>query len=528
MLNHLDGCPRCQSWLEEDAGDDSDWSATRQWLGSSAEVARWPGSSGGVSALTQPHVLGDELGAPRYPAVDISFLAPSDDPAYVGRIGPYEIAGVIGHGGMGVVLKAVDRSLSRYVAIKVLSPALAGVGAARQRFAREARAMAALSHEHVVPIYAVDEHRGLPYFAMEYVPGGTLQARLSHEGPLEVVAAVRIAMQTALALGAAHDSGLVHRDIKPANILLDRGVERVRVADFGLARTASEASYTASGVLAGTPQFMSPEQVRGEACDGRSDLFSLGSVLYAMCTGHEPFRAENVYSVLQRIVHDQPRSIREQNPAVPAWLERFVARLMAKDRDQRFHTAGEVAEVLARELAHLQNPALIEAPARPWLRRKPWLTKLSKLAATRRRRTAVAIAAIAAAALATTVALWQGEPGASLTEGSTGASNASNTASSTAVASSSHSAESVAIAFSSDAAAPPESDVVEFNTSSATAPLWDADGIEDVRQWAHELEAGILSDDPAAEFDPWQAEVDDLRQRMAELAEELSPLEDSQ
>ena len=157
------------------------WSATRELLGSSAERGLWPPASVERLALTQPHVrAADDEADAASAAVDISFLAPSDDPAYLGRIGPYEIAGVIGHGGMGVVLKAVDRSLSRYVAIKVLSPLLANAGAARQRFAREARAMAALSHEHVVPIYAVDEHRGLPYFAMEYVPGGTLAGAAVH------------------------------------------------------------------------------------------------------------------------------------------------------------------------------------------------------------------------------------------------------------------------------------------------------------------------------------------------------------
>ena len=157
---------------------------------------------------------------------------------------------------------------------------------------------------------------------------------------------------SALALAAAHDSGLVHRDIKPANVLLDRGVERVRVADFGLVRVAAEASYTASGVLAGTPQFMSPEQVRGEPCDGRSDLFSLGSMLYAMCTGHEPFRAESVFAVLQRIVHEEPRSVREQNPSVPDWLEvqrdAFVGAVKAFP--QRADLTMPIAEALIVEL----------------------------------------------------------------------------------------------------------------------------------------------------------------------------------
>ena len=201
VIRHLDACPRCQTRLEQAAGDDSVWSVTRELLASSAERSAWtPSTSASHLSETLPHVLADDY-EPRTPLVDLAFLAPTDDPAYLGRVGPYEIAGVIGQGGMGVVLKAFDRSLNRHVAIKVLSPLLAGAGAARQRFAREARAMAALSHEHVVPIYAVDEHRGLPYLVMQYIPGGTLATRLAAEGPLEVVAAVRIAMQTALALG---------------------------------------------------------------------------------------------------------------------------------------------------------------------------------------------------------------------------------------------------------------------------------------------------------------------------------------
>ena len=148
----------------------------------------------------------------------------------------------------------------------------------------------------------------------------------------------------------------MHRDIKPGNILLDRGTERVRVADFGLVRVANDASCTRSGVVAGTPQYMSPEQVRAELCDGRSDLFSLGSVMYALCTGHPPFRAETVYGVMQRIVHDRPRGIRQMNASVPEWLDDFILRLLAKDRAERFASADEVAALLSAELAHLQNP----------------------------------------------------------------------------------------------------------------------------------------------------------------------------
>jgi serine/threonine-protein kinase len=467
ILSHLDHCQQCQWWLEQDAGGEAAWTSTRRLLHSSGEVVHFPSTAPASASWTQPLVRG--AAAHRGPGrdhvhVDLSFLAPSDDPAYVGRIGSYEIVGVIGQGGMGVVLKAADRTLNRYVAIKVLSPQLAGVAAARQRFAREARAMAALPHEHVVPIYAVDEHQGLPYFAMEYVAGGTLQTRLSLEGPLDAVSTVRIAMQTARGLAAAHDSGLVHRDIKPANILLDRGVERVRVADFGLARVASEASCTASGMLAGTPQFMAPEQVRGEACDGRSDLFSLGSVMYAMSTGHEPFRADSVYGILQRIVNDEPRSIREQNPSTPRWLEAFIAKLMAKDAESRFASAAEVAELLEHELAYLQNAAL-DPPARSWLRRRSGFKK------SRRWLRPAALGEATVAAILVAVALWR--------------------------------------PWTDDPRLPP-----------ATAPLWDADELANVVQFAEALEAGALDLPVAASPDPWVADYHELRQRLGELSEE--------
>lgn len=214
-------------------------------------------------------------------------------------MGVYEVSGVIGYGGMGVILKALEPSLNRYVALKVLWPHLAVHGAARQRFAREARAAAAVVHEHVVPIYAVDEFQGIPYIVMQYVPGRSLQDRITRDGGLPLEQILRIGRQIAAALDAAHAQGLVHRDVKPANILLENGIERVLVTDFGLARTADDASLTHSGMVAGTPQFMSPEQARGELIDHRSDLFSLGSVLYTMCTGHPPFRAETLMVKVQ-------------------------------------------------------------------------------------------------------------------------------------------------------------------------------------------------------------------------------------
>ena len=194
----------------------------------------------------------------------LKLLAPTDDDRMIGRWGTYEVVGVVGTGGMGVVLKAFDAALNRYVAIKVLAPHLGSSGAARKRFSREAQASAAVVHDNVIEIYGVAEAAGLPYLVMPYVRGPSLQRRLDDEGPLALAEILRVGMQAAAGLAAAHAQGLVHRDVKPANILLADGIERVKLTDFGLARAADDASLTKTGVIAGTPQYMSPEQARGE------------------------------------------------------------------------------------------------------------------------------------------------------------------------------------------------------------------------------------------------------------------------
>ncbi len=286
--------------------------------------------------------LSDDLPA-ACESVSLDFLSPPSHPEMLGRLGRYEIESVIGSGGMGVVLRGFDTELHRPVAIKVLSPHLAGSGAARARFAREAQAVAAIAHEHVLPVHNVESSGKLPYLVMPFIAGSSLQTRLDQQGPLAIKDVVRIALQTAQGLSAAHAQGIVHRDVKPANILLEEDVDRVRITDFGLARAADDASVTRTGILAGTPQYMSPEQTRGEPIDPRSDLFSLGSVMYAMCTGRPPFRAETTMGVLRRISDDAPRPPREVNSDVPEWLETIILRLLAKPPGERYVSAAEVA-----------------------------------------------------------------------------------------------------------------------------------------------------------------------------------------
>lgn len=298
----------------------------------------------------------------RIPEVSLDFLQPCDVPGSLGRLGAYAILEVIGRGGMGIVLRAMDSKLNRVVAIKVLAPEFAGNSSARKRFLREAQAAAAVSHDHVVTIHAVDDDEKLPLLVMECIVGQSLQQKIDKVGPLRLVEILRIGMQAAAGLAAAHAQGLVHRDVKPANILLENGVERVKLTDFGLARMVDDASVTQSGVIAGTPQYMSPEQARGDAVDHRSDLFSLGCVLYAMCVGHAPFRASTTMGVLKRVCDENPRPIRESNPEIPDWLVRIVDKLLSKQPAERYQTAAEVSDLLRQCLAHVQQPSLVSLP----------------------------------------------------------------------------------------------------------------------------------------------------------------------
>jgi serine/threonine protein kinase len=293
---------------------------------------------------------------------DLSFLRISNRPGVMGMLGEYEVQEVIGQGGMGIVLKASEPALHRVVAVKVMAPFLASSATARRRFTREARAAAAVCHDHVVTVHGVHEENGLPYLVMQYVAGESLQARLDRTGPLEVVEVVRIGLQTAQGLAAAHAQGLIHRDIKPANLLLENGLARVKITDFGLARMSDDVQLTRDGVVAGTPEYMAPEQARGEVVDHRADLFSLGSVLYAACTGLPPFRGSTALAVLQQVSEQTPVPVRAANPDVPEWLETLVNRLMAKNRVDRFQTAGEVATLLEGYLAHLCQPLSVAAP----------------------------------------------------------------------------------------------------------------------------------------------------------------------
>ena len=346
---HLEGCESCQRALDALVADGGFWNDAAKQLADKPSVT--PALQEAVEHLQDASPTDDR--PLDYYEHALPFVGPPVEPGTIGRLKHYDILHVAGRGGMGVVVKAFDRALRRVVAIKLLAPHLASNGLARQRFVREGRATAAIAHEHVVTIHAVEEQP--PFLVMQYVQGETLQARLDRCGPLELKEVLRVGKQIAEGLGAAHEQGVVHRDIKPANILLENGISRVKLTDFGLARAMDDASLTHSGVVAGTPQFMAPEQANGDAIDHRADLFSLGSVLYTMCVGHAPFRASTAMGVLRRVAEHSARPVREINPEIPEWLAALINRLHAKRPEDRPQSALEVAEELGRRLASLQS-----------------------------------------------------------------------------------------------------------------------------------------------------------------------------
>ena len=368
IVNHLSECTQCQQRLDDLAARPSWWNKTRRQLSHRVpdDHTDLPDADTLVSAQldTTPVAALAEIR---------SFLEPPRHPEMLGRIGKYEIECEIGRGGMGIVLKGFDSELNRPVAVKLLAPHLASCGTARQRFVREARAAAAVVHENVVAIYGIETNGALPSIAMPFISGPSLQQHIRQHGALDAVDVVRIGIQIASGLAAAHDQGLVHRDIKPANIILENGINRVQITDFGLARAAHDADITRTGVIAGTPAFMSPEQALSETIDHRSDLFSLGSVLYYAATGRLPFRASTPIGVLQQVCSGTPIRPREENSQIPDRLEAVIEKLLAKDPAERFENASGLRQYLTEYLAHLQQPTKMDPPkklATPFSRRR--------------------------------------------------------------------------------------------------------------------------------------------------------------
>ena len=292
------------------------------------------------------------------------FLAPPQGPGEMGRLGGYRVLRLLGVGGMGAVYQAEDVALRRHVALKTMKPSAASQPGIRDRFLREARAAAALSHDHIVPIFQVGEDRGVPFLAMPLLHGEMLEDRLKRVGRLPVADALRIAREAAEGLAVAHDHGIIHRDIKPANIWLETPNDRVKIVDFGLASGQDgDVQLTTPGAIMGTPAYMAPEQAGGQV-DHRADLFSLGCVLYRMLTGRPAFAGSSAMEILRNIAVQQPRSPRELNPEVPAALDGFLLRLLAKEREQRPVSAAVTAKVLRTLEGQLAGTVLLP-PTRP-------------------------------------------------------------------------------------------------------------------------------------------------------------------
>ncbi len=314
-------------------------------------------SAGRCPRCKHPVEVPQEAGAARAPASrgdlesasdlrsdDLDFLAPPQAPGELGRLDDYRVLRLLGSGSMGLVFLAEDTNLHRHVALKVMKKEQAKKADNRARFLREARSTAAVRHDHIVTIYQVGEDRGVPFLAMELLEGESLEDRLNREGPLPPEEVVRIGKEIASGLAAAHDKGLIHRDIKPANIWLEKGRGRVKIVDFGLARVYDDEALSEAerNYLIGTPLYMSPEQARGAEAEPRSDLFSLGAVLYRCATGELPFKGRTSKAVLLAVLREDPEPPREVNPDVPPSLARVIMDLLSKPLDERFRTADIV------------------------------------------------------------------------------------------------------------------------------------------------------------------------------------------
>jgi len=372
---HLADCPHCQSVMDR--------------LTDHPELGRWAASADGLTPLpidTPP--LCRLLDALRAPPLSITipagngqlFLSPPDQAGDLGTLGPYRIVGELGRGGMGIVLKAYDPALARTVALKVLRRECTDERA-RARFVREARAAAGLNHDHVVPVFAVENPPdGPPYLVMPFIAGPTLRERVKSERRLDPREAARICAQVADGLAAAHAAGLVHRDIKPANIILDADHGRARIVDFGLVRVLEGSGETQEGAIAGTPEYMSPEQVREpDRIDARTDVYSLGVTLYEALTGDAPFRGVP-HMVLQQVLHDEPVGPRRISDRIPRDLETISLKAIAKEPGRRYQTAVDLRDDLRRFLAgepiRARPVGRVERVWR-WCRRKPALAGLS-------------------------------------------------------------------------------------------------------------------------------------------------------
>ena len=267
----------------------------------------------------------------------------------------FELLGELGRGGMGIVYLARDTKLDRKVALKTLAPERASRENSLRRFEREARTFAQIRHPHIATLYKFEDEGPLQYLALEYIDGFDLESERRRGKKWEPEEASRIVQTVSEALDYTHSKGILHRDIKPGNILIERRTNRVVLTDFGLAKGRKDETLTASGFAVGTPAYMAPEQISdqfGTRPDGRSDLFSLGTVFYEMLAGKHPFLGADDLKTMRNIVHNQPVPLRDIDPALPESLERLVFSMLAKHPDDRIARAKDVADILHEWLEH--------------------------------------------------------------------------------------------------------------------------------------------------------------------------------
>ena len=291
------------------------------------------------------------------------------------RLGPYEILSPLGHGGMGEVYKARDSRLNRLVALKVLPDTAALDPERRERFEREARAVAALNHPHIVTIHSVETVEGVPLLTMELVEGRAL-SEVIPKGGMALAEVLTIAIAVSEAVADAHQKGITHRDLKPGNVMVGEREHdgRIKVLDFGLAKLADASregsdattmpagAATGEGRILGTAAYMSPEQAEGRPVDARSDLFSLGAMFYEMATGQRPFTGDTSISIISSIVKDTPKPITELNPSLPRDLGRIVRRALAKDPERRYQSAKDLRNDLEELKASIDSGELTAPP----------------------------------------------------------------------------------------------------------------------------------------------------------------------
>jgi serine/threonine protein kinase len=364
LEQHVEQCDRCSRLLPSLQRDDALVEAMRARARVELPPAEVKTVRGLISRLHQmrtiasAHVSGAHSQGDAPPMStnlgSLAFLSPAKAPGEMGRLGPYRVLKVLGQGGMGVVFLAEDPQLQRTVALKAMLPEAAKRPGAKERFLREARATAKIEHDHIVTIYQVGQDRDVPYLAMQLLKGMSLEDFLKKKQggktgmPFTLDQVLKLGRELAKGLAAAHERGLIHRDIKPANIWLDSSAGgRVKILDFGLVRAdEDDKPLTQIGTIVGTVAYMAPEQARGVRIDARADLFSLGCVLYRLCSGRLPFHGKDAMETLISVSTEEPMPVQDLNPQLPMKLSRLIMKLLAKKPEDRPASAKAVVEAI--------------------------------------------------------------------------------------------------------------------------------------------------------------------------------------